>query len=209
MPKSKMMRKTLLGLSASVFMLACAPLSHAEPSDYVIDDAHTHIVWKVKRFGFTDTVGTFATINGLITLDKDAPENSQVTASVALSGLRSDLEEREDIIRGPYWLDAESHPTINFQSNSVELIDGENCELGCAKVHGNMMLKGVEMPVTLIVNLNKMGTDPVTRNEAVGFSAEGQFNRSEFNIATALGPIGDLVTFEMEVLAVAKPEEEN
>ncbi|MEM9530146.1 MAG: YceI family protein [Pseudomonadota bacterium] len=170
----------------------------ADPVTYAIDNDHTHIVWQVDRFGFTNTVGTFVDVTGALTFDPQAPENSEVHATIALAGLRSDLEEREDIVRGSHWLDAASHPEIGFRSSRVA--DGADCE--CLIVTGDMTLKGATHPIELQVTVNKTGTDPVTRRAAAGFSARGSFQRSRFGLTTAVGPIGDTVSFEIQALAI-------
>lgn len=187
-----------------VFLGACSPVGVvAEPQSFVLDGAHTHIVWKVDRFGFASTVGTFTDISGQLTLDQDAPQASTVTAEIALSGLRSDHSEREDIIRGPYWLAADQYPTVQFRSTDVQLRSGDDCPSRCADVVGEMTLKGVTAPLTLSVTLNKIGTDPVTKAAAAGFVATGSFDRADFGISTAIGPIGSIVTFEIHALAIA------
>ena len=184
---------------------ATAPAS-AESERFVLDGQHTHIVWQVDRFGFANTVGTFAEISGELLLDEETPENSSVVAEINLSGLRSDLPEREDIVRGAFWLDAETHPVIMFRSHQVRLAPSEACPELCAEVSGEMTLKGVTAPLTLMVKLNKLGMDPVTKARAAGFTATGGFQRSAFGVATAIGPIGDEVTFEVQALAV-KPRD--
>lgn len=188
---------------AGLVLAGCATLpANGDPERFVLDGQHTHIVWQVDRFGFANTVGTFTEISGEVLLDEEAPEASSVVAEIRLSGLRSDLLEREDIVRGAFWLDAETHPVIRFQSNQVRLVASEECPEVCAAVSGEMTLKGVTAPVNLMVKLNKLGIDPVTKARAAGFSAYGHFQRSTFDVATALGPIGDEVTFEVQALAV-------
>lgn len=183
--------------------LIWTPDAFAAPHDYTIDSEHTHIVWRVDRFGFTETVGTFLEVEGKLRLDEAAPETGSVQAFIAVSGLRSDLPQREEIVRGPYWLNAEAHPVIAFESTEIVLAPSESCPTQCAQMTGDLSLAGKTAPVSFEIMLNKIGQDPVTKKKAAGFSATGQFKRSAFGIATALGPIGDAVTFEIEILAIA------
>lgn len=190
--------------AALSLMVGCTTAqSSADAVRYEIDGAHTHIIWQVDRFGFTDTVGTFTDISGSLILDEDDPEASEVTAEIALAGLRSDLQEREDIVRGEHWLNAQANPTISFRSTAVRLVVSEACPTQCAEVIGEMQLNGQTAALTLQVQLNKLGTDPVTRRQAAGFSATGAFDRSAFGVNTAIGPIGNTVSFQIEALAVA------
>ena len=186
--------------------IVAAMYSHsavAEPVEYIIDSDHTHIIWQVDRFGFANTVGSFVDITGTLTLDEEAPEASHVAAKISLSGLRSDLPEREKIVLGPHWLDAANYPQITFTSTSTTPFETEMCETQCAHVEGTMTLHGKTAPLSLTVHLNKFGTDPVSGAPAAGFYAKGRFNRSDFGILTAIGPVGDEVEFEIQLLAVS------
>lgn len=182
-----------------------ADVNQAVSGQFTLDNEHTHIIWQVDRFGFTKTVGSFIDITGTLHLDEAAPEKSKVEASLSLSGLRSDLLEREDIIRGEYWLDAASFPEITFRSETVSVMQSDG-DGQSAKVTGQMTLKGVTAPLELMVNLNKSGTDPVTKKRAYGFTATGEFQRSDFGVKTALGPIGNNVSFQIEALAIEAGE---
>ena len=190
-------------LLAGTALAVCTQMGLAQADVYELDGDHTHIVWQVDRFGFAKTVGTFTEVRGRVLFDEQAPDSSHVSAEIALSGLRSDLAEREDIVRGAFWLDAKSHPVITFESRSVVFEDDESCAGRCAVVEGDMVLKGVRRPLRLNVTINKIGLDPVQRRQAIGFTASGSFERSDFGIRTALGPIGDRVEFQIEALAIA------
>ena len=173
----------------------------AAPEKFQIDSQHTHIVWQVDRFGFAKTIGSFADVTGVIMLDEIAPENSSVQAEITLAGLRSDLLEREDIVRGVFWLNAANFPTITFVSNRVVVREGNGQKH--ADIEGTMTLKGASGPLILRTNLNRIGIDPVTKKKAVGFTATGIFKRSDFGVKTAVGPVGDDVTFQIEIMAVS------
>ena len=192
------------GLSGLVL---AADVTGAETGRYIIDNDHTHIVWEVDRFGFAKTIGTFSDVSGELAWDTEQPGNSRVRVSIALAGLRSDLQQREEIVRGPYWLDADNAPLIEFESVSVVPTGRESCELLCAEVEGRLTLKGTSAPVRFLVELNQSGVDPVSKRHALGFSGQGSFMRSAFGIDTALGPIGEEVAFRIEVLAIAAEPE--
>ncbi|MEM9387507.1 MAG: YceI family protein [Pseudomonadota bacterium] len=192
----------LLGALSFTALFACAASAATAP--FSIDSDHTHVVWQVDRFGFTKTIGTFTDVSGVLLLDEAAPQNSRITATIALAGLRSDHAERERIVRGPHWLDAVSHPAIHFASTAVAR--SSECPQNCYRVTGEMTMRGATAPLALEVRLNKLGTDPVTRKRAAGFTATGSFSREAFGVTTALGPIGADVDFQIEALAIAETE---
>ena len=64
-----------------------------------------------------------------------------------------------------------------------------------ARVTGDLTLNGVTKPVTLEVDLRKAAAHPMTQKPAVGFVAEGEIKRSDFN----LGMLAPAVSDEMEI----------
>jgi len=186
--------RTATGILAGVFLTS--PGFAAET--YVIDPAHTHVMFKIERFGLSNVIGGFVDVAGAVSLDKEAPEKSSVTATVKIASIDSNNEEREGHLRGPSWLAAEQFPTMTFTSTHVEQT-GEST----AKVTGDLTLHGVTKPLTLDVVLNKIGTDPVSKRAAAGFTATGSLKRSDFGMMTAQGLIGDAVEISIEALAVA------
>ena len=192
-----------LAIALAAIAGAATPPAKAEPVQYAIDGAHTHIVWMVDRFGFAMTVGTFADVTGALTLDEDSPEESAASAEIAVKSVRSDLAEREEIVTGPFWLNAEEFPIITFKSTSVRLAEDRDGKKQ-AIVTGDLSLRGVTAPVTMSVLLNKIGQDPVSKKKAAGFTAQGTLMRSDFGVDTAIGPVGDEVSFRIEALAVGE-----
>lgn len=176
----------------------------AEPETYILDNAHTHVMWAVERFGFTKTLATFADVTGEVILDEDQPAQSSVYATIRVASLRSDLEKRENIIRSKFWLDAEQFPKISFISTTVTVLDDVD-GVKSAEVIGDLSVHGETLPVSMTVTLNKIGTDPVTKRKAAGFSAKGALSRKAFGVTTAAALIGDKVGFAIEALAV-QPE---
>lgn len=192
-------KSAVLGLSFA--SMSCS--AYAAPENYTLDGGHTQIIWKVERFGFNYSVGTFTDISGSLILDEDNPENSSVTASIAVASVHSDNAEREDNVKSEFFLDAEKYPTITFTSTDVKLLDTED-DIQTAHVTGDLSLHGVTAPVTMTVTLNKIGTEPPTRKKAMGFSASGKFDRSVYGINTAMNFLGRDVIYEIEALAIKK-----
>jgi polyisoprenoid-binding protein YceI len=168
----------------------------AEP--YVIDGAHTQVLFKINRFGLSFVYGSFRDIGGEILLDEDNPENSSVTATIAVDSFSSDDDTREGHVKGELWLDAAQFPEITFTSTKVEQIDETH-----AKVTGDLSVHGVTRPVTLDVTLVNIGTEPSKKRKAVGFSAHGALNRHDFGVTTAEKLIGADVEIFIEALGVA------
>ncbi len=182
---------------ASILAAACAPASTAQAQErFEIDPTHTHIQFSVLRFGFNEIIGTFTDVEGVIALDQAAPENSSVEVVIGVPSLVSGNDTRNEHLQGGFWLNGEEFPEMTFRSVSVEQLSDTD-----ANVAGELTLLGVTKPVTLHVVLNKIGTDPATKKDAVGFSATASLKRSDFGMTSAANLVGDGVSIRIETLA--------
>ena len=188
------MRAALLLSAAGVFL---SPSAVAEPASYTIDASHTHVQFSVMRFGFNQIIGEFQELSGEIVLDEDAPESSSVRVTIDTTSLESGDPLRNEHVSGPAWLDTNSHPTMSFASTNVE----QTSEM-TALITGDLTIKGITQPVVLNATLNRIGTDPVSRGQAAGFSATAQISRAAFGIDVAGNLIGDEVSIRIEALAL-------
>ncbi len=183
--------------AASIVAAACSPASKAQAQErYEIDPAHTHVQFSVLRFGFNDVIGTFLDVKGVITLDEETPENSAVEAKIGVASLVSGDDTRDGALLTPFWFDAEKFPAMTYRSTGVDRISENE-----ADVTGELTVHGVTRPVAMHVILNKMGTDPATKKDAVGFSATASLKRSDFGMTTAANLVGDDVAIRIETLA--------
>jgi polyisoprenoid-binding protein YceI len=187
------MKSQFFACLAAGFALAAE--AHAADR-YVIDPEHTQVVFKADRFGLSNTFGSFAEVSGELVLDETDPSKSSVRATIKVASLKSDNAIREDHLTSDRWLDATQFPEITFVSTKVEP-DGE-----AAKVTGDLTVHGVTKPVTLDVALKKIGTDPVSKKQAAGFSATASLNRHDFGVSIAGPLIGADVAIMIETLAI-------
>lgn len=171
---------------------AAAPAESGDISGaYVIDPAHSQIMFSYDHLGFSISHGMINGVTGTITLDAANPANSSVEASFPLSSIRTIDADLDQHMYGDQMLKGASPDTqVTFRSTSVELEDDDE-----AKVMGELTLNGVTAPVTLEVDLRKADAHPMTQKPAVGFVAEGEIKRSDFN----LGMLAPAVSDEMEI----------
>jgi polyisoprenoid-binding protein YceI len=163
---------------------------------YEIDPAHTQVVFSVDRFGFTTIFGSFMESGGTITINADNPAESAVTAFVDTGTVFVGHPVRDEHVAGPFWLNAEAHPRIEFTSTDIVLTSDTTAELT-----GDLTLLGETREVTFNVALNRQGTDPATQREAVGFTITGAIDRTEWGLETAAAIIGTEIGIRIETLA--------
>lgn len=180
------------------FTILFSIISHttfAAEEKYTIDPLHSFVVWRVDHLGFSTQTGKWPA-NGFIWLDNNDPAKSKVDATIKINSLVTGISELNKHLEAPLFFDAEKYPTATFISNKVNLLSKDTAE-----VQGNLTLHGVTKPITLHVNLNKMGQNPVNDKMSVGFSADTAINRSDFGIKGFLPMVGDKVHLVIDIEA--------
>jgi polyisoprenoid-binding protein YceI len=167
---------------------------------YKLDPKHTQVAFSVDRFGYNRVMGRFDIVSGDVILDQDRPERSRVHAILDTVSLSTGDSTRDDHVRGPSWLRAAEFPKIEFRSTSVKLLGPKRAE-----VAGDLVMLGVTASVTIDVTLNRVGSDPATKQNTAGFSATGTLLRSSFGSKTAPQLIGDEVRITIEALGHRSP----
>jgi len=168
----------------------------ASAQSFEIDKRHSQVIFQVERFGFSKVTGVFSDVAGVITLDQAVPERSTVTATIATPVLFTGDAERDEHVAGAFWLNTMAFPEMSFESTGLEL-QGDKA----ARLEGVLTILGERQPVVLDVELNRLGLDPATKKEAVGFSASTRIKRSQFGLDTAMKLVGDDVYIKLEILA--------
>ena len=164
---------------------------------YSFDPAHSQIVFGYNHMGFSTSHGFVNGVEGRITLDPANIAAATVEASFPLSALRTIDAGLDKHIMGPDFFNVTGDmPIVTFKSTSV-VADGDDE----ARVTGDLTLNGITKPVVLEVEFDGAGLDPMTQAETVGFSAETQIRRSDFNLNAFVPAVSDEVEIEINVEA--------
>jgi len=189
-----MHHKFLQIISAFVFLIFSQTAAYAAEA-FTFDHSHSYVLFKIKHFGFSDQVGKWY-IYGQVTLDKDKPENSKVVATIKLNDLVTGLPELDKHLKEKNFFNVPQFPTATFVSDKVDVINDKS-----AKVRGMLTMRGVSKPVVLDVTLNKVGLNPVTEQNTVGFNAKTMLKRSDFGMTSFLPGLSDEVEINISVEA--------
>ncbi len=176
---------------AAVLASAVSPTAFAAES-YKLDPTHTAITWHISHFDFSRPSGKFMNVDGVISLDQQAPEKSSVNVTIPVSEINTGVAKLDEHLKSKDFFDVEAFPTAKFESTEVKM--GEN---NTAKVTGNLTLHGVTKPVTLDVKLNKVAEN-MMKKQTAGFTATTTLKRSDFGISAYLPGLGDDVTIDIE-----------
>lgn len=168
-------------------------LSVAPSGKYITDPKHRYIAFSYLHQGYSRPQLRWRDWRGELDWNAKTPEESSVMVTIDARSIDSGVDEFDEHLRSADFFDVANHPTITFESTSVERT-GPNT----GKVTGNLAIKGIVKPVTLDVVLNRAGSDPQSNQPKLGFSARGEVNRSDFDLDQYVPFVGDKVTLVIE-----------
>jgi polyisoprenoid-binding protein YceI len=156
-----------------------------------IDPTHSTIAFKVRHMLGT-AKGTFSKFNGRIVVDRDHPEQSSVTVTIAAASIETGIAKRDEHLRGELF-DVAKYPEITFKSRRVKQTGANTGEIA-----GDLTMHGVTRPIILNVQLLSGGnrwrvtTAPLLRS---------QFGLVFSKSAETVSMISDEVAVEIEIAA--------
>lgn len=196
---------------SALSMSACTPLrvvSHTVSADeaqvpvgeYKLDADHWSITFDVEHLKYSRFVMRFNRAHG--TLDWKAGGLAASTVDVAIDAASVDTKVPllDKMVKGPDMFDAAAYPTIRFVGKHF-------VRTGHAKgqLEGDLTIRTVTRPVTLDVTFNGYGRNPLTKADTLGFSAQGEFSRAQFGLATWYPAVGNEVRVHIEAEFDATP----
>jgi polyisoprenoid-binding protein YceI len=183
-------------VTASILSLALASAAFAAPTTYTQEPNHTFVRFSYNHMGFSTQESRFNTVKATVIYDPAAK-----TASVDVTIDTKSVDTGSDLfnghIQGPDYLDTAQFPTATFKSTSVKF-DGDKP----VSIEGNLTVKGVTKPVKLTVTSFKHGQN-MMKKDAIGADATATIKRSDFNMGKAVPMVGDDVTLEIVIEAMA------
>jgi polyisoprenoid-binding protein YceI len=188
-------------LAATCALLA-ASAAHAQPhtthlaadvrpGHYVVEPAHTQILFAVDHLGFTTYYGSFANASGTLDLAADAAAD-RLAISVPMGSVSTTSSRLVSELVGTDWLDATKFPDARFTSTAITRTGDAT-----ADITGDFTLHGVTHPLTLHARFVGAGVNPLDQAYTVGFSATGSFHRSEYGVAKYVPLVGDEVSLTL------------
>jgi polyisoprenoid-binding protein YceI len=187
-----MLRNTL-----SALLLAAISTS-AAAATYTLDPNHTQVQFIWNHYGFTNLTGQFGKIEGTLEFDAADPTRSSVSATIDLASVASNIKKLDEKLVTPDYFDVAKYPAATFKSTRVE----KGSTPDRLKITGDLTLHGVTKPVTLDVDIVKVGTQPLRKGDAAGFDATASIKRTDFGIKTYLPMVADEVKLHIVAEAV-------
>ena len=181
----------LAGLLAAVGFIQ-AGAAQAAPVTYRLDPDHTMVLFSWNHFGFSNPTADFGLGQGTLVFDEQHPAHSSVDVTLPLSRLDTHVSALDKHLKEADFFDAGKYPTVTFKSTTVQPLGAHKF-----KVSGELTVHGVTRPVVLDATLNKVGINPMTKAQSIGFDATATLKRSEFGIGAYVPMVSDLITIRI------------
>jgi polyisoprenoid-binding protein YceI len=187
----------LLVFATLTLALAATPALPAEA--YTVDPDHSSVSFMTSHLGLTQIHGRFNEFSGSFTIDKDNPAKSSFALSIKVESVDTNNKKRDAHLRSPDFFEVKKYPLMTFQSTSVRAVAG-----GYA-VTGDLTLHGVKKSVTLTLLGGKTVEFPKGKGLVrTGFTTSTVLKRSDYDMKTGIGLIGDEVTITIGLEGVKK-----
>jgi polyisoprenoid-binding protein YceI len=174
-------------------------LSTAATSTWNIDAAHSVAEFKVRHM-MISFVGKFSGLSGALKLDGTDYTRSSVEVSIPAASVSTVDEKLDAHLKEADFFDVAEFPTLTFKSTSIRSTGDRDYV-----VDGDLTIRGITKPVTLIVNdVSKPSKDP-WGNQRIGLSVSAKLDCRDFglvwNTALELGGVlvGEEVTITLDV----------
>lgn len=168
-----------------------------EKTIWTVDPTHSEVGFKVKHMMFTNVSGKFNDFSVNVENENDDFSTSSIGFTAAIASIDTNNSDRDNHLKSGDFFDAETYPSMNFQSKSIEKVDENNY-----KVLGDLTIRDTTKPVEFAVEYSGLMKDP-WGNVKSGLSVEGKINRKEFGLTwnAALETGGVLVGEDIKLTA--------
>jgi polyisoprenoid-binding protein YceI len=183
-------------LALALALAALAGGAAASPETYAIDPTHTSPRFEYSHFGFSNQLHRFDKTSGKIVLDSAARTGS-VEVNIDAKSVNTGFALLNEHIQGADFFDTATYPTITFKSTHVKFKGDKP-----VAVTGDLSIKGVTKPVTLILTSFQAKPNPMMKKDAIGANAVAKIKRSDFNMGKYAPNVSDEVTLSIAVEAL-------
>jgi len=160
--------------------------------EYVFDRDHTEIRFSWDHLGFSTTSAYFRDMTGTLHFDEDDPGASEVDVTIDAHSVDTGRADFTEHLRSDDFFHVEEYPELRFTSTGIRA-DGDDRY----RVDGELTIKGITHDVTLDVTINQIADNPVSGARTIGFDAETEVLRSDFDLDMYVPAVGDEVTIHI------------
>jgi len=162
----------------SLFTVMVFTISVLAQKTLVNDPAHSRIQFTVTHLGINDITGNFNKAELTINADDANFVNSKFGFNVDINSINTNVEARDNHLKGEDFFDAAKFPSMNFVSTSVKPGKEKNKYV----LNGNLTMHGVKKPVSLELVYKGSVENPMSKKMTYSYQVKGTLKRSDFGI---------------------------
>ena len=176
---------------AIVFMT----VAMAQSPVYTMDKNHSRLSFSVKHLGISRVEGNFKSFNVTVESSKDDYSDAKIEMTADVKSINTEVEMRDNDLRGPNWFDSEKYPTLTFKNTDFKKVSED-----MYKLSGNITIHGVTKPITFDVEYNGKIQNQRSKKYICGFTITGKLNRSDFGVGgSEFGMVGNEIKLTSNV----------
>ncbi len=191
------MRVWLATLAVPIAIAARTPLQvvthHVSASEssvpagtYRLDPHHWNVSFDVEHFGYSRFVMRFDKVTGQLEWNPQGLEKSATRITIDAASVNTNVPLLDRMVKGSEMFDVARYPEITFASPTFERTGDDK-----GVRTGDLTIRGMTRLVKLSVTFNGHAVNPLTKQETLGFSADGHFSRAQFGLTTWYPAVGD------------------
>ena len=168
---------------AALAVISVLPIASTPgPTTWNVDPAHTAVSFSVRHF-FTPVTGQFEALEATLSYDQQNPRNSTVRVRIPVASLSTANAKRDNHLKSADFFEAEAHPYITFESESVMRVSEDQL-----LVRGALTIKGrtktVELPVTVlgVMEVAPEMRDMLGARQIASFQSRLSLDRRDFGV---------------------------
>lgn len=161
-----------------------------------VDTVHSTVDFSVKHMMISNVKGTFNEFYGDIELDPEDLTDASINFTINTNSIDTHMPDRDDHLRSADFFDVENHPNITFTATDIQKTSEDNYDM-----IGDLTIRGTTQTVRFDLTFEGVAKDPMSGDEAAGFTGSTKINRKEFglNWNTALEAGGFLVGDQIKI----------
>lgn len=184
---------------------AAAAPAQRDASVFVVDLAHSTIIYRIRHFGLANFYGRILAPDGEFRLDEDDLGSSFVNIIIDIKRMDAGNDQRDAFLLSPDFFNVREYPKATFKSKSVRKIAE-----GAYEATGEFTMRGVTKPLTVKIEQFATGDFPGFGHRA-GFETTFTIKRTDFGMQAYLkdGTLGDEVQITAAIQGYVDPDAED